>query len=71
MMMLVRVTRTARRHKLSGGRIREALENAVFERMDGDVAIYVGVDSRGLVLELGLVKDDRGTGLAVLHAMPD
>lgn len=61
---------TARRHKLSSGRIREALETAAFEHMDGDVAIYVGTDARGLVIELGIVRDDRGEGFAVLHAMP-
>lgn len=59
-----------RRHKLSSGRIREALETAAFERMDGDVAIYVGTDARGLVIELGIVRDDRGEGFAVLHVMP-
>jgi hypothetical protein len=38
--------------------------------MDDNVAIYVGTDDRGLVIELGIVRDDRGEGLAVLHAMP-
>ncbi len=42
----------------------------MFDHMDGDVAIYVGTDERGLVIELGIVRDDRGEGLAVLHAMP-
>lgn len=68
--MQIRITSTARRHKLSSSRIRQALANAVFDRMDEDVAIYVGTDDRGLVIELGVVKDDRGEGLAVLHAMP-
>lgn len=68
--MQIRITSTARRHKLSSSRIREALANAIFDRMDDDVAIYVGTDDRGLVIELGIVRDDRGEGLAVLHAMP-
>ena len=68
--MQVRITSTARRHRLSTSRIREALANAVFDHMDDDVAIYIGADDRGLVLELGIVRDDRGEGFAVLHAMP-
>jgi hypothetical protein len=66
----IRITSTARRHKLSSARIREALTNAVFDHLDEDVAIYVGRDARGLVIELGIVMDDRGEGFAVLHAMP-
>lgn len=66
----VRITRPARRHLLSAGRIREALAGAVFDHLDGEVAIYHGVDSRGLDIELGLVPDDRGEGMAVVHAMP-
>ena len=65
----VRVTSTARKHQMSSGRIREALVSAVFVEMDGDVAIYVGTDLRGLEIELGIVRDDRGVGFAVIHAM--
>lgn len=68
--MEARITRPARKHGLSSGRIREALAGAVFIEMDGDVALYEGTDRRGLVIELGIVRDDRGTGLAVIHAMP-
>jgi hypothetical protein len=68
--MEARITSTARKHKLSSGRIREALSSAAFVRMDGDMAMYVGTDARGLVIELGVVKDDRGAGFAVVHAMP-
>lgn len=42
----------------------------MFVEMDGDVAIYVGTDRRGLEIELGIVRDDRGVGFAVIHAMP-
>lgn len=68
--MEARITSTARKHKLASRRIREALESATFERMDGDMAIMVGTDASGLVIELGIVHDDRGDGLAVVHAMP-
>lgn len=64
----VRITSTARKHKLSNGRIREALANAEFVEVDGDMAIYIGTDLRGLEIELGIVKDDRNNGLAVIHA---
>lgn len=55
-----RITSTARKHKLSSSRIREALTTATFVEMDGDMAMYVGTDARGLVVELGIVGDDRG-----------
>ncbi|WIY83003.1 hypothetical protein [Propionimicrobium sp. PCR01-08-3] len=66
----VRITSTARKHKLSNRRIREALATSVFIEMDGDMAIYQGTDITGLDIELGIVKDDRGPGYAVVHAMP-
>ena len=69
-MEAVRITSTARKHKLSSRRIREALAGAVFVEMDGDMALYVGVDATGLAIELGIVRDDRGAGFAVVHAMP-
>jgi len=69
--MEVRIASTARGHKLSSSRIREALAGAVFDHMDGDMAIYHGTDNRGLTLELGLVADDRHPDrLACIHAMP-
>lgn len=68
--MDARITRSARKHKLSASRIREALITATFVTMDGDMAMYQGTDARGLTIELGLVKDDRNAGLAVVHAMP-
>jgi len=67
----IRITRSARRHKFSSGRVRSALPGAVFDHMDGDMAIYHGADSRGLAIENGLVADDRRPGkLACVHAMP-
>ncbi len=68
--MQVRIARSARRHKLSAGRIRSALANAILIEVRGDVALYVGTDDEGLELELGIVADDRGPGFTVIHAMP-
>ena len=69
--MEARITRSARKHKLSSGRNREALSTATFVEMDGDMAMYLGTDARGLAIELGVVADDRGEGFAVVHAMPN
>lgn len=55
---------------MSSSRIREALATATLVSVVGDMAMYVGTDSRGLEIELGVVADDRGEGLAVVHAMP-
>lgn len=70
MLVEARVTRSARKHRLANRRIREALANAVFSSMDGDMALYNGTDSTGLEIELGIVRDDHGEGFAVVHAMP-
>jgi hypothetical protein len=66
-----RITRSARRHSVSAGRIREALSGARLVRVEGDAALYVGTDARGLELEMVLVPDARRPGaFAVIHAMP-
>ena len=67
----MRITGTARKRGLSSSHLRAAVAGAVFDHMDKDMAIYHGVDDRGLRLELGLVADDRRPGcLACVHAMP-
>jgi len=39
--------------------------------VDGDAARYVGVDVRGLEIEIVVVPDNRNEGgFAVIHAMP-
>ena len=38
--------------------------------MEGDALIYLGTDDRGVELEIIAVPNDRGDGLAVIHAMP-
>lgn len=38
---------------------------------DGDALVYVGVDDRGVELEVIAVPDDKNpTGITVIHAMP-
>ena len=66
-----RISRSARKHKLSAGRIRQALANATLVREEADAAVYVGIDDDGLEIELVIVADDRSDdGFTVIHAMP-
>lgn len=66
------ITRSARKHRVGAARIREALESAagpVIE--DGRLLIFIGTDSRGEELEIGIFPDERhGDGWVVVHAMP-
>jgi hypothetical protein len=67
----VRISRSARKHKLSAGRIRQALANATLVREEADAAVYVGTDDEGVEIELVVVADDRSDdGFTVIHAMP-
>jgi len=69
--MKVRISRSARKHKLSAGRIRQALANATLVREEADAAVYVGTDDDGLEIEFVIVADDRSDdGFTVIHAMP-
>lgn len=68
---------TARRHRIAKGRAREAMTNAVLVdielRADGrSTGIFIGVDSRGLELEIGIgVHDDEVRPVwTVFHVMP-
>lgn len=66
-----RMTGKARRHRIGDAHIRHALAHADEWRVEDDYTEYVGVDSRGLVLEVGVVPDNRRPGrFAILHAMP-
>jgi len=68
---MIRVSRSARKHKVSAGRIRQALANATLVREEPDAAVYVGTDDDGVEIEMVLVADDRNEGgLTVIHAMP-
>lgn len=69
--MRVRITPSARKHGINSKRIRAAAANAVLINTDGDYALYVGVDDRGVELEIGIVPDDRYDGqFAAIHCMP-
>lgn len=69
--MQLRVTRSARKHRVGAGHIREAMGNAVLVSEDGDYALYIGTDARGVELEIGIVPDDRFPDqFAVIHCMP-
>lgn len=69
--MQFRITRSARKHRIAAGRIREAMTNAVLVSVNGDFATYVGTDARGVELEIGVVPDDRFSDqYAVIHCMP-
>lgn len=69
--MRVRISRSARKHSLSAGRIRRVLSRATLVRQEDDAAVYVGTDADGLEIELVVVADDRQNGgLTVIHAMP-
>jgi len=66
----VRITSSARKHGINSGRIRAALANAVLHNVDGDYALYIGTDNRGVELEVGLVPDDRfADQYAAIHCM--
>ena len=77
--MIVRFTRTARKHHVGKGRALEVMANCEPTRTlrPGGVPEYswYGPDERGLVLTvIGIVVPERTTGedmLLVLHVMPD
>lgn len=47
------------------------MQDAGEPTIDGDALVYVGIDARGVELEIVAVPDDRNPeGLAVIHAMP-
>jgi hypothetical protein len=62
--------RSGRRHKIGVAHI-VAVMNAVDPIEIGDQLLFVGVDDRGIELEIIAVPDDRNPEtLAVIHAMP-
>lgn len=71
-MSRVYVSASAKRHRISASRIRAALRNAGMPvAVIGDRLYFVGIDSRGVELEMIAVpwhKDD--DHLLVIHAMP-
>lgn len=70
-MQEVRITRSARKHRIGNAHIIEAMIDAGEPTTEGDALVYVGRDSRGVEIEVVAVPDDRQEGrLAVIHAMP-
>ena len=72
--MKVQFAKSARKHGIAKGRAIEALTNATFigskQRQDGRwTEMYVGTDSRGVELEIGIGHLEDGTAL-VIHVMP-
>jgi hypothetical protein len=66
----IRVVRVGRRHKVGVAHIQAVIES-VEPIMLGDKRIFVGVDDRGVELEIVAIPDDRDPDrLAVIHAMP-
>jgi hypothetical protein len=69
-MTLIRVVRSGRRHKIGVAHIMSVM-NAVDPIQVGDQLLFVGVDDRGIELEIIAVPDNRNPEtLAVIHAMP-
>jgi len=67
----VRISRSARKHRLGAERIRQALATSTLVRQESDAAVYVGTDDRGVEIELVVVTDDRNEGgYTVIYAMP-
>jgi hypothetical protein len=66
----IRLVRSGRRHKIGVAHI-VAVMNAVDPIQIGDQLLFVGLDDRGVELEIIAVPDDRNPEtLAVIHAMP-
>lgn len=70
--MFIRITRSARKHRVGAARIRDAMSAAgVPVELDGGKLLYIGTDGQGVELEIVAVPDDKRPGdLAVIHAMP-
>lgn len=70
--MQIRITRSARKHRIGNAHILAALANAGAPvNIEGDARHYVGTDDRGIELEITVVPDDRRPGgFSVIHAMP-
>lgn len=67
-MSRIRVTRSARKHKIGNARILDAGNPT---QLGHDALLYIGKDDRGLELAIIAVPDDKHEGgLAVIHAMP-
>jgi hypothetical protein len=69
--LTIRITRSARRHRIGNAHILAAMRNAGRPTVIGDRLVYVGEDDRGVELVVITVPDDkRSGGVAVIHAIP-
>lgn len=70
--MHIRITRSARKHKIGNTHIIAAMVDAGDPIVDGDQMHYVGTDDRGLELHIIAVPDDHDEHtIAVIHAAPN
>lgn len=70
--MRIRITRSARKHKIGNAHIIAAMINAGDPTVDGDQMHYIGTGDRGLELHIVAVPDDRDEdAIAVIHAAPN
>jgi len=67
----VRITRSARKHRIGNVHILAAMADAGRPTEHGDQLFYIGEDDRGVELLIIAVPDDKNPGgLAVIHANP-
>ena len=65
------MARSGRKHKIGNAHILAAMVNAGEPALVRDQLLYLGVDDRGVELEIVAVPDDSGRAdLTVIHAMP-
>jgi len=48
----IRITRPARKHRIGNQHILEAMRNAGDPVIEGDAMVYIGLDDRGVELEV-------------------
>ncbi|MFT4306203.1 MAG: hypothetical protein QM604_04855 [Microbacterium sp.] len=69
--MRFRVARSAHKHRIRNAHILAALINAGEPTLSGDKLYWIGVDDRGLQLEIaGFVSDEDPDLVIIIHAMP-
>lgn len=69
-MLEVRITRSARKHRIGNAHILAAMVDAGIPAVEGDALVYIGRDDRGVELRVIAVPNDKSDGLAVIHCMP-
>ncbi|MFD6054706.1 hypothetical protein [Agromyces sp. NPDC060279] len=66
----LRVARSARKHRIGVEHMLAALANETARAETGDAVRIIGIDDRGIELEVVVVPDDRRDGWTIIHAMP-